>query len=259
MTPDPPRPPDDAASGAANGPDAGPQDPDALRAVLESIDLDALQARAGALFDRRLGEVAARFEHRLRAERRRIAELQRELRHAKVRQEQLARELARLRAGAGDEPLGGDPELFLEVLPPGERRLGVAVTTEPEREPVRVDCEARLPVCRAACCRLFKVHLTEAEVLARRYRWDPDAPYALTRRRGGACSYLRADCGGGTYAARPQVCRTYDCSEDARIWADFEGRVLQERVAKRLAALGPAEGDELPAMDGGRAAERDAT
>ncbi len=130
-------------------------------------------------------------------------------------------------------------ELVRELFPPSEPRpgAGVAVNTAPPGAPRQVDCEARLHVCKAACCRVLNVPLTPAEVDQGSYEWDPRLPYVL-RRQGEGCVHLAAGtCVCSIYAKRPNGCRTYDCSGDARIWADFEKMELNPELAQRLESL----------------------
>lgn len=91
---------------------------------------------------------------------------------------------------------------------------------------VLVDCAQRYTACRAACCTLYDVYLTEAEVRGGRYRWDLERPYRLERRADGSCTYLDAatrQC--SIWETRPTVCRGYSCASDPNIWVDFERRV----------------------------------
>jgi hypothetical protein len=121
-----------------------------------------------------------------------------------------------------------------EDLGPGTRIR----VDDPAQEPptARVDCEARLPLCHAACCRL-NFALSVPEIEAGHARWDLGQPYFIRKQADGRCTHLSPS-GCGIYAQRPAVCRRYDCSHDARIWTDFEGRVLN--TAWIEAHLGPA-------------------
>ena len=51
------------------------------------------------------------------------------------------------------------------------------------------------------------------------------------------------------YEHRPVICRTYDCSRDSRIWADFEHGVISDELAGIYAELdsrATAEGTWVP-------------
>ncbi len=84
---------------------------------------------------------------------------------------------------------------------------------------VLVDCEARLPLCRAACCRLA-FPLSVAEVEGGRIRWELGQPYYARKEVTGMCVH-RGPGGCAIYADRPGVCRGYTCATDERIWKDF--------------------------------------
>jgi len=112
-----------------------------------------------------------------------------------------------------------------------ERGMGVAVLND-ERDKYQldveksVDCASRIPVCKAACCRLA-VALTKQDIEEGRVRWDLGQPYMMVRNAQGYCSQLEPEnhfCRVREY--RPLACRAYDCRKDERIWADFENRVL---------------------------------
>lgn len=98
----------------------------------------------------------------------------------------------------------------------------------PEGTPI--DCENRVHLCRAACCRLT-VGLSTDDVKEGLLRWETHMPYALARARDGYCVHMdRGSCRCTVYEHRPIPCRAYDCREDERIWLDFEGRVPNPEV-----------------------------
>lgn len=85
-----------------------------------------------------------------------------------------------------------------------------------------VDCAARMPVCKAVCCKL-SVTLSGPEVESGTFRWDLGRPYQLRREADGRCTHQVRETGGcGVYADRPRPCRQYTCATDPRIWSDFE-------------------------------------
>jgi len=98
-----------------------------------------------------------------------------------------------------------------------------------------VDCDARLPVCQAVCCRL-RFMLSAEEVDTGAVKWDIGHPYVIRHDSGGSCVHNDADTHGcSVYADRPAVCRRYDCTHDPRIWTDFEAMVLNEAwIAEHL-------------------------
>jgi len=105
----------------------------------------------------------------------------------------------------------------------------VAIREDPATEPAAaevVDCEARMPICRAVCCRL-KFPLSAPEIEAGSVRWDLGHPYLIRHESDGYCTHLdRATHACGVYERRPGVCRTYSCAGDGRIWSDYDAMVL---------------------------------
>jgi Fe-S-cluster containining protein len=91
-------------------------------------------------------------------------------------------------------------------------------------ETVAIDCAARLPLCRGACCSL-DVALSRQDMEEGLLRWDFGRPYYLRRGTDGYCCHLVKGTGCGVYDNRPITCRTYSCAQDARIWKDFEARI----------------------------------
>lgn len=111
-----------------------------------------------------------------------------------------------------------------------------------EAADVVVDCAARMPVCRAVCCKLA-VALSRPEVEAGRLAWDVGRPYYLRKGPDGRCSHQVRETGAcGVYDERPQPCRRYTCATDPRIWKDFE---RQELNVEWLAANVPPDGPQL--------------
>jgi hypothetical protein len=134
------------------------------------------------------------------------------------------------------------------------RELGMGVVrTEPEVDkytfkggpntddggPV-IDCENRVHLCKAACCRLA-FGLTKQDVEEGAVRWDFARPYMIARGSDGYCVHLdRGEHKCGIYERRPVPCRGYDCRQDERIWADFEARIPSPDLEK-LFTEDPAE------------------
>ena len=118
----------------------------------------------------------------------------------------------------------------------------VRVDPESARTPAtaKVDCASRLHICRAVCCRL-DFALSVSEVESGRVKWDLGRPYFIRHAADGCCSHLDSgSCGCSAYADRPQVCRHYDCTDDARIWKDFDRMALNDEwIAEHL---GPQQG-----------------
>lgn len=88
-----------------------------------------------------------------------------------------------------------------------------------------IDCEARLPLCKARCCTLtFPLSIQDLD--ERVVRWDYSRPYQIGRRPDGYCVHNKAGtCQCEVYEHRPGICRTYSCQNDKRIWKDFDARI----------------------------------
>ena len=109
--------------------------------------------------------------------------------------------------------------------------VGVAVRVDREGAPEpTIDCAARLPVCKAVCCRL-RFALSVAEIESGLMKWELGQPYF---NRHGPDGYCHQWAGGCTiYADRPQPCRLYSCEGDERIWTDFERMELNQEWIDR--------------------------
>jgi Putative zinc- or iron-chelating domain len=90
---------------------------------------------------------------------------------------------------------------------------------------VKIDCENRIHLCKAACCRL-PFALSKQDVREGIVRWDLGQPYLIDQGKDGSCVHLeRGSCQCSIYAHRPVPCRGYDCRNDGRIWLDFEKKL----------------------------------
>lgn len=118
-----------------------------------------------------------------------------------------------------------------------EKGMGVALTKDEQdkysyESEVRIDCENRLHLCRAACCRL-RFALSVQDVEEGVVKWDLGHPYMIRHTAEGYCHHLERDtCRCGVYENRPVVCRSYDCRKDERIWLDFEKQVINPDLEK---------------------------
>lgn len=93
-------------------------------------------------------------------------------------------------------------------------------------EPVAIPCAELIPLCGARCC-TFTFALSTADLDEGILRWDYAKPYLMARRASdGFCVHSDPASHACTvHAARPRVCRRYDCRRDPRIWVDFERRI----------------------------------
>ena len=119
--------------------------------------------------------------------------------------------------------------------------VGIAVRVERDVEEPDIDCEARLPICKAACCRLhFALSVEEVE-RGGPLRWELGHPYFNRHNADGYCHQW--DDGCGIYDERPSVCRSYTCADDDRIWKDFDAMELNHEFidSKLSGERGPIE------------------
>lgn len=129
-----------------------------------------------------------------------------------------------------------------------EKRIGVKIDTRfpdkyaiPAESLPRIDCEKRIPLCRAACC-AFRFALSSQDIEEGVMRWELGQPYVNRVAADGRCVHQdRTTFGCGIYHRRPGVCRVYDCRKDARIWQDFDNRVINPDLYSTL-----GEGSMLP-------------
>jgi Fe-S-cluster containining protein len=133
-----------------------------------------------------------------------------------------------------EEPSPIDEYDELPPAEPGESGVGwptVALRVDdPEAEPtgVAVDCDARMHICLAVCCKL-KFPLSCEEVDSGTVKWDLGHPYVIRHESTGYCTHNDTASGGcRIYNDRPMVCRRYSCAGDTRIWTDFDRMVLNQ-------------------------------
>lgn len=120
--------------------------------------------------------------------------------------------------------------------------LGVAIRVdddENKKQTIAVNCEERLPICQAVCCRL-RFALTVEEIEIGRMKWELGKPYYNRHHEHGYCHQINPEkkcC--NIYENRPSVCRKYSCAKDQRIWKDFEKMELNvEWINENLADSG---------------------
>lgn len=118
-----------------------------------------------------------------------------------------------------------------------ESGMGV-VRQEPEKDKytfkngAKIDCENRIHLCKAACCRL-PFALSRQDIEEGIVKWDLEHPYMNARRSDGCCVHLeRKTCRCTVYENRPVPCRGYDCRNDKRIWLDFEKKIVNPELEK---------------------------
>jgi Fe-S-cluster containining protein len=173
--------------------------------------------------------------------------------------EELGYSVTRVPAGTPEAPGGpGDDEELPDVPPPAEPGEGgiawpsVALRVDdPEASAgLEVDCDARMHICKAVCCRL-KFPLSCDEVDSGTVKWDLGHPYVIRHESSGYCTHNDTATGGcRIYEDRPGVCRRYSCAGDTRIWSDFEHMVLnQDWIDEHLGARDLHVSAVMPAME----------
>lgn len=116
-----------------------------------------------------------------------------------------------------------------------ERGMAVAIQEFPVSkyafsQSAEIDCESRLHLCKASCCKL-PLALSKEDVQEGVVRWDLGRPYMIAQTPDHYCTHLdHASHGCGVYAQRPIPCRGYDCRQDQRIWLDFEKGIVNPRI-----------------------------
>ena len=90
-----------------------------------------------------------------------------------------------------------------------------------------VDCEARLHICKAICCKL-NFPLSQVEVEEGIIKWELGRPYYIRHSSDGFCCHRGVTGQCTVYNNRPKVCRSYSCQNDERIWKDFDALVINE-------------------------------
>jgi putative zinc- or iron-chelating protein len=116
-----------------------------------------------------------------------------------------------------------------------ERGMAVAVQEFPVGKyefegGAEIDCDARLSLCGAACCKL-PLALSAEDVEEGVIGWDPGQPYMIRHEDDRYCTHMdRCTHRCGVYEQRPIPCRGYDCRQDSRIWVDFERRIVNPQI-----------------------------
>jgi Fe-S-cluster containining protein len=109
-----------------------------------------------------------------------------------------------------------------------EVRFGPAVDKYALPDLPDLDCASIIAVCKARCCTL-SVYCSAQDLDEHVVQWDYSRPYRIRKRDDDYCVHSEPEtrrC--GVYDKRPAICRTYDCRDDKRIWADFDKRILAE-------------------------------
>ena len=118
-----------------------------------------------------------------------------------------------------------------------ERGMGVLLQ-DPEidkyasTEMVAIDCENRVHLCQAACCKL-PFALSKQDVHEGVIHWDLGQPYMIAQGANGYCTHLESGARRCTVREqRPLPCRAYDCRKDKKIWLDFEKHIINPDILR---------------------------
>jgi Fe-S-cluster containining protein len=121
-----------------------------------------------------------------------------------------------------------------------DKGMGVAMQ-EDERdkytfdETVEIDCENRVHLCKAACCRM-SFALSQQDVEEGVVKWDLGRPYLIAQDTDGYCRHLDRTTSCCTIRdQRPLPCRGYDCRKDKRVWTDFEQMIINPDLDRLFA------------------------
>lgn len=99
-----------------------------------------------------------------------------------------------------------------------------------------VDCQSRLPVCRAICCRV-PFALSRQDVEEGVIRWEFGRPYVIAHGEDGYCVHLdRESLRCTVHNSRPVPCRGFDCRESDRwqVWSDFDKKILNPGMVDKI-------------------------
>jgi len=100
---------------------------------------------------------------------------------------------------------------------------------------VKIDCESRIHICKAACCRIFGFALSKQDIEEGIIKWDLGHPYMITKDEDGYCKHLdRLTYRCTVREHRPVPCRAFDCRKDDRIWLDFENKIINPKLIELL-------------------------
>jgi hypothetical protein len=126
-----------------------------------------------------------------------------------------------------------------------DKGMGVAMQEDEQDKyaftgTVEIDCETRIHLCKAACCRMGFA-LSQQDVQEGVIKWDLGRPYLIAQDADGYCHHLDRQAMRCTVrACRPLPCRGYDCRRDKRIWADFDNRVVNPDLDRLFPGVQPA-------------------
>lgn len=99
-----------------------------------------------------------------------------------------------------------------------------------------VDCESRLAVCKAVCCKL-PFALSRQDVEEGIIRWEFGRPYLIAHGDDGYCVHMDRNTYRCTVREHRTVpCRGFDCKDNEKwhIWVDYERKILNPELEERI-------------------------
>ena len=132
----------------------------------------------------------------------------------------------------GNEELDQRKKAVEERLKDSFKEAGIGVKVrrsdtdkDSTAQEVKIDCEKRKHICKAACCTL--AYPLSVQEIKQGMRWSLGKPFMNAKRADGYCLHLERDTLRCTiYEQRPTVCRQYSCHNDRRIWLDFDNMII---------------------------------
>jgi Fe-S-cluster containining protein len=100
----------------------------------------------------------------------------------------------------------------------------------------KVDCEACLHICKAACCKM-PFALSKQDVDEGIIQWEFGRPYMIAHGEDGYCIHLdRNTYQCSVHEHRPVPCRGFDCRDNEKwpVWSDYEGKVLNVELNDKI-------------------------
>lgn len=96
---------------------------------------------------------------------------------------------------------------------------------------VDIDCQSRVHICKAACCRIFSFALSRQDIEEGVIKWNLGRPYLIAKDEEGYCKHLdRSSYQCTVREHRPVPCRAFDCRKENRIWLDYEKRIINQKI-----------------------------
>lgn len=100
----------------------------------------------------------------------------------------------------------------------------------------RVDCNSRLPICKAICCK-FPFALSRQDVEEGIIRWNFGRPYLIAHNADGYCVHLdRKTYQCTVHRNRPVPCRGFDCKDNEKwqVWVDYEKKIVNQELVEQI-------------------------